>query len=837
MSTQANPIDLGWVSNYVPFGGVITHSEGGSGVIPGSSPTTEDYYTVEYPSGVQSITITLQIGGAQGNEEVYGYIQPLWGAAHYSIGQASGYYVGALPPGTHDSLAADSVTYTVPSGNPGRAEFAIGGFDQLNGSFHNLLYNVIVAVNVESPPTAQKPDLVVSSITPAASSVAQGTNLSFSYVVKNQGNAAAGLNYSSWQVDSKPVVGSGNVWDKLSSLAAGATASFTDSISTSGLSVGTHTLWVDADNWNNVAESKETNNSTSVTFNVTAPPLPDLVVASITPNATSVTQGASFGFSYVVQNNGAATAGMSWAGIYLDQQTTTLPMGWNRIGALSPTVSATATNSFSTAGLSVGVHTLWVKADYWNDATNMANSGNNDVVESNENNNWTSATFNVTAPIGLHINLIADSSVASAPSGFVTAVQTAAHVLEQAFTDNVTLNVRYGWGTFNNTTYSPLIGATGAVGGPVSGDPAAYSTLKSWLTADATSTQDSTAIASLPTSNSLLPNQNSFFVASAQEKALGHFAGNNSTVDGAIGFGTSSSSSFWLGAALHEITHAMGRTTNYYEGGAPTIMDLYRFSSAGHYQWTGGQAAYFSINGGTTKIANFGVSSDYGDLLNDSLTPNDPFDEFLNNATALTAADVTVMDVIGFNRAAGSAEPASAPIATSSTITISDANAHVAVGNNAIPSVSPLPAANTSQNVVFNGGADSNTFVTVAPGATVEIGSAFDKQAAFVGDTGTLKLDDPSSFSGTVAGMSGHDTIDLANINFATVQSPTYSGDSSGGTLAVTDGTHTANIALLGNYLASTFVTSSDGHGGANVVDPSATETNQTPLLVQPHHA
>src|SRR5262249_6521661 len=200
---------------------------------------------------------------------------------------------------------------------------------------------------------------------------------------------------------------------------------------------------------------------------------------------------------------------MSWAGIYLDQQTTTLPMGWNRIGALSPTVSATATNSFSTAGLSVGVHTLWIKADYWNDATGMANSGNNDVVESNENNNWTSITFNVTA------RLLSSSSM-------------------------------------------------------------------------------------------------------------------------------------------------------------------------------------------------------------------------------------------------------------------------------------NLAAASPSS---------SSVSLVVDPGATVEISSASDKQVTFVGDTGTLKLDDPSSFSGTIAGMTGQDTIDLANINFATVQSPTYSGDSFGGTLAVTDGTHTANIALLGNYL------------------------------------
>jgi hypothetical protein len=39
-------------------------------------------------------------------------------------------------------------------------------------------------------------------------------------------------------------------------------------------------------------------------------------------------------------------------------------MGWNQIGMLNPNVTAPETNSFSTAGLSAGVHTLWIKADY-----------------------------------------------------------------------------------------------------------------------------------------------------------------------------------------------------------------------------------------------------------------------------------------------------------------------------------------------------------------------------------------------------------------------------------------------------------------------------------------
>jgi hypothetical protein len=53
----------------------------------------------------------------------------------------------------------------------------------------------------------------------------------------------------------------------------------------------------------------------------------------------------------------------------------------------------------------------------------------------------------------------------------------------------------------------------------------------------------------------------------------------------------------------------------------------------------------------------------------------------------------------------------------------------------------------------------------------------------------------------------------------------------------VTDGTHTANIALLGNYLASTFVTSSDGHGGTAIVDPLLASTNHQMVLTQPQHA
>jgi hypothetical protein len=133
------------------------------------------------------------------------------------------------------------------------------------------------------------------------------------------------------------------------------------------------------------------------------------------------------------------------------------------------------------------------------------------------------------------------------------------------------------------------------------------------------------------------------------------------------------------------------------------------------------------------------------------------------------------------------------------------------------------------------GGAQTQqNFVTIPAGGSVEIGPASSDVAIFAGKTGTLKLDNSASFFGTVAGMTGQDTIDFADIDPSKVQRTSFSGNSSGGMLTVTDGMHTANIALLGNYLASIFVPSSDGHGGTTVVDPQVLGGVQ-PLITPPH--
>jgi hypothetical protein len=124
----------------------------------------------------------------------------------------------------------------------------------------------------------------------------------------------------------------------------------------------------------------------------------------------------------------------------------------------------------------------------------------------------------------------------------------------------------------------------------------------------------------------------------------------------------------------------------------------------------------------------------------------------------------------------------------------------------------------------------------VAAGETITLGSAYAGEVNFLGDTGTLKLEDSSSFAGTVAGLRGQDAIDLADIGFAAGSTLGYSGnaDNSGGTLSASDGTHTANIALLGSYMASSFAAASDGHGGT-MISAATQTTSETPLVTQPH--
>jgi len=82
-------------------------------------------------------------------------------------------------------------------------------------------------------------------------------------------------------------------------------------------------------------------------------------------------------------------------------------------------------------------------------------------------------------------------------------------------------------------------------------------------------------------------------------------ANNTSTDDGSATFATDINPNLLVGVALHELTHALGRVPY---GSQPDLFDFYRFTSAGTQLFANGNtapAAYFSLDGGLTKIADY----------------------------------------------------------------------------------------------------------------------------------------------------------------------------------------------------------------------------------------
>ena len=63
------------------------------------------------------------------------------------------------------------------------------------------------------------------------------------------------------------------------------------------------------------------------------------------------------------------------------------------------------------------------------------------------------------------------------------------------------------------------------------------------------------------------------------------------------------------------------------------------------------------------------------------------------------------------------------------------------------------------------------------------------------------------------------DFIDLVDIAFSTATLG-YVGNSLSGVLTVQDGSHTATLNMIGNYVAGNFKLSNDGAGGTLVTDP-----------------
>jgi autotransporter passenger strand-loop-strand repeat protein len=123
-----------------------------------------------------------------------------------------------------------------------------------------------------------------------------------------------------------------------------------------------------------------------------------------------------------------------------------------------------------------------------------------------------------------------------------------------------------------------------------------------------------------------------------------------------------------------------------------------------------------------------------------------------------------------------------------------------------------------------------------AGGVEVVLAGGTAHNVIFGGASATLALEDSSALTGSISGWQANDRIDLSDILFndgTTSLAYAQNGDNSGGTLTVSDGTHSATLNLLGQYSAADFAIASDGHGGTSVFDPSLAP--QAQLAVSQH--
>jgi hypothetical protein len=251
----------------------------------------------------------------------------------------------------------------------------------------------------------------------------------------------------------------------------------------------------------------------------------------------------------------------------------------------------------------------------------------------------------VTGGHGFKINLLWDAAAAAAPAAFRAGIEQAAQLIANTLTDKITVNI--------SIDYSGTGG--GADAGPDGGYYESYTLVRSDLTKDAT--PGITYFNSLPTTSSI-QGQSNVAVWDAQLKLFGLLSPNSTTTDdGSASFATDISPSLLVGVAFHELTHALGRVPY---GTAPDIFDLSRYTAAGTRLFSGSipaPAAYFSVDGGTTKIADYGLNSDPSDFLNSGIQgSNDPLDEYYSGSTiqGATLVDLIQLEVLGFHVALSS---------------------------------------------------------------------------------------------------------------------------------------------------------------------------------------
>jgi hypothetical protein len=256
----------------------------------------------------------------------------------------------------------------------------------------------------------------------------------------------------------------------------------------------------------------------------------------------------------------------------------------------------------------------------------------------------------------------------------------AAKLLTDQFKDNITVNimVKASPGTNDFGSSSTTFDSVDS-----------YDALRALLTKDATSADDTTTASgagSIPPGTDPIAGSHMYQLTRSQAKAVG-LRPDDGEIDGTFTFGggqawtydpnnrAAAGKSDFIGVALHEYSEIMGRNSimgDTLGGGIPLYVeyDLFHYTGPGARGLNKGPGRFFSIDNGTTLLKAFNDETankgDNQDWRSDAQDPPDSFNAFGPPAQQadITAVDLRVMDVIGYDPVSASTTPTPTPSAT-----------------------------------------------------------------------------------------------------------------------------------------------------------------------------
>ncbi len=579
-------------------------------------------------SAASAFTTSLYVDG------VFQYSWNTPSLATNTYTSALDYNIGILSAGTH------TITITADSSN------TVTESSETDNS-----YTKTITVNTPSLPnlTPYQPGgwgdkVVVSTVTGTStdSSPIYTTNtLYVDWCVINNGTVAAGSFATSLYVDGVFK----NSWNS-SSLPVN-NYTYVQDYSIGSLTAGTHTVSITADSGNTVGESNESDNSYTNTITVLAAtaPAPTLLA----PVNTSGGQSTSPVFSW------SAVTGVAGYRIIVATNAADLPGSTTASnGGPSVAINATTTNTTFTPPEPVDPGTTY----YWEvHAYNGSDYGT-----------WSTTNSFTTGvpPSGLTIIPTFDSTITGDPQAATieSTINAAIAVYQSSFSDPITVHI-----TFHEMT-SGLGLSTGVYYQTVS-----YSSYRAALVAHATTPDDTTALAHLPSgANNPVNGNANINLKNPLARALGYTANPPAgQPDGTVNLNTSimnlsqaltdPSKYSLFGTVSHEMdevlafSSALNGLTN--GAAAPTGAvfpeDLFRYDQTGVRSFTtdSNAASYFSLDG-TTDLARFNQyqGGDYQDWysyyggqipeVQDAFSPPD--------TTPALGVELRVLDAIGFTR-------------------------------------------------------------------------------------------------------------------------------------------------------------------------------------------